>query len=58
MSKTIDAVLVGCGGISRTWLIAHRGAMDDDPLVYTLRDRLSRLVILATVLVMVVAALP
>ena len=44
--------------ISRTWLIAHRGAMDDDPLVYTLRDRLSRLVILATVLVMVVAALP
>ena len=44
--------------ISRTWLIAHRGAMDDDPLVYALRDPLSRLVAVTTVLIMAVAALP
>lgn len=31
--------------ISRTWLIAHRGRMHDDPIVFALRDRLSLAVI-------------
>lgn len=44
--------------ISRAWLLAHRGAMDDDPLVYALRDSVSRLVIVITLLIMAVAALP
>lgn len=29
--------------ISYVWLIAHRGAMVDDPLVFTLKDRVSRI---------------
>ena len=32
--------------ISYVWLIAHRGGMHDDPLVFTVRDRVSRIVIL------------
>ncbi len=32
--------------ISYVWLIAHRGGMHDDPLVFTLRNRVSRIVIL------------
>lgn len=31
--------------ISRTWLIAHRGNMHDDPVVFALTDRVSRLVL-------------
>jgi hypothetical protein len=27
--------------ISRTWLLARRGLVDEDPLVFTLRDRLT-----------------
>ncbi len=32
--------------ISYVWLIAHRGAMHDDPLVFTLRDWVSRIVMI------------
>ncbi|REM12213.1 hypothetical protein DSI34_10940, partial [Mycobacterium tuberculosis] len=28
--------------LSRVWLIAHRGRMNDDPIVFALRDRVSR----------------
>jgi 4-hydroxybenzoate polyprenyltransferase len=31
--------------ISRAWLIAHRGHMHDDPVVFALTDRVSRLVL-------------
>jgi len=27
--------------VSRAWLIAHRGEMHDDPIVFALKDRLS-----------------
>ena len=27
--------------ISRIWIIAHRGNMDDDPIVFALKDRVS-----------------
>jgi hypothetical protein len=27
--------------ISRAWLIAHRGQMDDDPIVFAIKDRVS-----------------
>jgi len=32
--------------IGRLWLVAHRGEMHDDPIVFALRDRTSRIVIL------------
>ena len=41
--------------ISYVWLIAHRGAMLDDPLVFTLKDRVSRITILLTVVVLLLA---
>ncbi|SAK70565.1 Decaprenyl-phosphate phosphoribosyltransferase [Caballeronia hypogeia] len=31
--------------ISRTWVIAHRGEMNDDPIVFAARDRMSLLVV-------------
>lgn len=31
--------------ISRTWIIAHRGHMHDDPIIFAIRDRTSLLVI-------------
>lgn len=31
--------------LSRTWLIAHRGAMHDDPVVFALTDNVSRIVL-------------
>ncbi|WP_321796387.1 UbiA family prenyltransferase [Caballeronia sp. J97] len=31
--------------ISRTWVIAHRGEMHDDPIVFAARDRMSLLVV-------------
>ena len=31
--------------ISRAWLVAHRGAMHDDPVVFALTDRVSRIVL-------------
>lgn len=41
--------------VSRAWLIAHRGQMHDDPIVFALRDRMSW-VIIALMLVAVVLA--
>jgi 4-hydroxybenzoate polyprenyltransferase len=38
--------------ISYVWLTAHRGQMYDDPLVFTLRDRVSRLAIIAAALIL------
>ena len=32
--------------VSRVWLIAHRGAMHDDPVVFALTDGVSRVVLL------------
>ncbi|HUL37961.1 MAG TPA: hypothetical protein VLW47_09755, partial [Thermodesulfobacteriota bacterium] len=41
--------------ISYVWLIAHRGAMHDDPLVFTIKDRTSRIVILLAAVVLLFA---
>lgn len=41
--------------ISYVWLVAHRGAMVDDPLVFTLKDRISRITILLAGVVLLVA---
>lgn len=42
--------------LSRVWLLAHRGQMHDDPIVFALRDGVSRWIGLAFVLVFVFAA--
>ncbi len=41
--------------LSHLWLIAHRGQLDDDPVVFALRDRCSRFVALAVVIVLLLA---
>jgi 4-hydroxybenzoate polyprenyltransferase/phosphoserine phosphatase len=41
--------------ISYVWLIAHRGVMHDDPLVFTLKDRVSRITILLVGAVLLLA---
>jgi len=41
--------------ISYVWLIAHRGRMHDDPLVFTARDRVSRIVVLLGVAILALA---
>jgi len=41
--------------ISYVWLIAHRGAMVDDPLVFTLKDRVSRITIFLAGVVLLLA---
>lgn len=43
--------------LSRVWLIAHRGQMHDDPIVFALRDRVSRWVGVAFVMVFILAAI-
>jgi 4-hydroxybenzoate polyprenyltransferase len=43
--------------LSRVWLLAHRGEMYDDPIVFALRDNVSRWVGLIFLLVFVLAAL-
>lgn len=42
--------------ISRMWLAAQRGFLTDDPIVFALRDRVSRVVILACSLVVLAAS--
>jgi hypothetical protein len=32
--------------VSRTWIIAHRGLMHDDPIVFAARDRVSLAVVI------------
>jgi len=41
--------------ISHVWLIAHRGAMHDDPLVFTLKDRASRITMFLAGVVLLLA---
>ncbi len=41
--------------ISYIWLTAHRGEMHDDPLVFTVRDRVSRTLIFLSWLIMLLA---
>lgn len=41
--------------ISYVWLIAHRGAMHDDPLVFTLKDRASRITLILAGVVLALA---
>jgi 4-hydroxybenzoate polyprenyltransferase len=42
--------------ISRVWLIAHRGNMNEDPIVWAFRDRVSYIVGLLMAVSMVLAA--
>ncbi len=39
--------------VSRVWLVAHRDAMDDDPVVFALTDRVSRMVLAVCALVVI-----
>jgi len=41
--------------ISYVWLIAHRGGMHDDPVVFTFKDRISRVVILLGAIIFALA---
>ena len=43
--------------LSRVWLLAHRGQMNDDPIVFALRDRVSQLIGFAFAGTFVLAAL-
>lgn len=43
--------------ISRTWAVAHRGAMHDDPVVFAMKDKTSRLLVLAATAVVATAIL-
>lgn len=39
--------------ISHLWLIAHRGEMREDPLVYTVKDQISRIIFAAAAIILV-----
>jgi hypothetical protein len=41
--------------ISRVWVVATRGAMHDDPVVFALRDRFSLLILAALVAIVVLS---
>ncbi len=41
--------------VSRAWLVAHRGNMHDDPIVFAVKDRVSRAVALAMAVVILIA---
>jgi 4-hydroxybenzoate polyprenyltransferase/phosphoserine phosphatase len=41
--------------ISYVWLVAHRGGMSDDPIVFAIKDRISRVVMVLMALVLLVA---
>jgi 4-hydroxybenzoate polyprenyltransferase/phosphoserine phosphatase len=42
--------------ISRMWIIAHRGKMDSDPLVFAVRDRISYLIAACSALLLLIAS--
>jgi 4-hydroxybenzoate polyprenyltransferase len=42
--------------LSRVWLLANRGEVHDDPVVFALRDRVSYLVLALLVAMVMVAA--
>ena len=57
-----DAPVAGCASlllywIGRVWLLAHRGQMHDDPVVFALRDRVSLVLVLVTGAVLAAATL-
>ncbi len=41
--------------ISYVWLIAHRGKMDDDPLVFALKNHVSHIVAILAILIILIA---
>ncbi len=41
--------------VSRVWIIAYRGAMHDDPVVFAIRDKISRVVLVLAVIVVLLA---
>ena len=41
--------------ISRAWLITHRGGMHDDPVVFAVSDRTSRLLLVLSIIVVIAA---
>lgn len=41
--------------ISRIWLVANRGELDSDPLVFTLRDRPSQVLVVCAALILLMA---
>lgn len=41
--------------VSRAWLVAHRGNMHDDPIVFAVKDRVSRAVAVAMAVVILLA---
>ena len=41
--------------ISRTWIIAHRGKMHDDPVVFAARDRVSMVLLVLSAIVVLLA---
>jgi hypothetical protein len=43
--------------VSRTWLITHRGAMNDDPVMFAIKDLVSHLVALCFILIFILAAI-
>lgn len=43
--------------ISRVWIIAHRGEMHDDPIVFAARDHVSRIVALISILIVAAATI-
>jgi 4-hydroxybenzoate polyprenyltransferase len=43
--------------LSRVWLLAHRGQMHDDPIVFAMRDNVSRLTGVGFLVIFALAAL-
>ncbi len=43
--------------VSRAWMVAHRGHMHDDPIVFAARDRASQIVALITLVIVAVATM-
>jgi 4-hydroxybenzoate polyprenyltransferase len=41
--------------ITRVWLITHRGRMDDDPVIFAIRDPVSRWVVMAGTIILLLA---
>jgi hypothetical protein len=41
--------------ISRAWLVARRGGMNDDPVVFALKDKVSYAVALSAAIIIVLA---
>jgi len=44
--------------VSRTWLVATRNKMHDDPVVFAVKDKVSRLVVLVAVFLFLLADIP